>query len=48
MKILVTPTSLQPEKGNAALEQLKSFADELVFNPVGRPLTEECTFRMQH
>ena len=41
MKILVTPTSLQPEKGNAALEQLKSFADELVFNPVGRPLTED-------
>ena len=39
MKILVTPTSLQPEKGNAALEQLKSF--ELVFNPVGRPLTED-------
>lgn len=41
MKILVTPTSLQPDKGNAALEELKAFADELVFNPAGRPLTEE-------
>ena len=41
MKILVTPTSLQPGNGSAALEVLKEFCDELVFNPTGRPLTED-------
>ncbi len=41
MKILVTPTSLQPGKGSAALEVLKEFSDDLVFNPTGRPLTED-------
>lgn len=41
MKILVTPTSLQPGNGSAALEVLKEFCDDLVFNPTGRPLTEE-------
>lgn len=41
MKILVTPTSLQPGKGSAALDVLKEFCDDLVFNPTGRPLTED-------
>ncbi|MDO4274009.1 MAG: phosphoglycerate dehydrogenase [Eubacteriales bacterium] len=41
MKILVTPTSLQPGKNEAALAPLRSFADELVFNPTGHPLTED-------
>lgn len=41
MKILVTPTSLQPDKGSEALEVLKEFCDDLVFNPTGRPLTED-------
>ena len=43
MKILVTPTSMQPQEGkvNPALEKLREFADELVFNPTGKPLTGE-------
>lgn len=43
MKILVTPTSMQPQEGkvNPALEKLREFADELVFNPTGKPLSGE-------
>lgn len=41
MKILVTPTSLQPGKGSAHLERLREFTDDLVFNELGRPLTED-------
>lgn len=41
MKVLLTPTSLRPDTRNEALEQLKNEADELVFNPYGRPLTED-------
>lgn len=41
MKILVTPTSLQPGKNSKALEVLKEFSGDLVFNEAGRPLTEE-------
>ena len=41
MKILVTPTSLQPGKPSEALEVLRAYTDDLVFNPTGRPLTEE-------
>lgn len=41
MKILVTPTSLQPGKNEAALSALRDFADELVFNESGKPLSEE-------
>ena len=41
MKILVTPTSLQPGKNDAALAPLKEFADELVFNQTGKPLSGE-------
>jgi D-3-phosphoglycerate dehydrogenase len=41
MKILVTPTSLQPQNSSKALEELRSFCSNLVFNPTGRPLTED-------
>lgn len=41
MKILVTPTSLQPGKNDKALDMLKEFSTDLVFNPKGKPLTEE-------
>lgn len=41
MKILVTPTSLQPSKGSAALEKLQAFTNDLVFNELGRPLTSD-------
>ena len=41
MKILVTPTSFKPDSDNPALEQLRAFADTLVFNPVGKPLSED-------
>lgn len=38
MKILVTPTSLQPEKASAALKRLRAYCDNLIFNPTGKPL----------
>ena len=41
MKILVTPTSLQPAKGSKALEILRELSDDLVVNELGRPLTED-------
>lgn len=41
MKILVTPTSMSQDKPNAALDRLRSFADEIVYNPESRPLTED-------
>jgi len=41
MKILVTPASFKPTMNSPALEQLRAFAGELVFNPHARPLTEE-------
>ncbi len=41
MKILVTPTSMQPDKKSKALDKLRSFADDLVFNPTGKPLEED-------
>ena len=41
MKILVTPNSLQPDRKSPALEELRAFADELVFNDLGHPLSEE-------
>ncbi|MDR2758245.1 MAG: phosphoglycerate dehydrogenase [Spirochaetaceae bacterium] len=40
MKVLVTATSLNPAFPGPALEQLKRFAGEVVFNPHGRPLVE--------
>lgn len=41
MKVLVTPTSLQKDKKSAALDVLRAASIELVFNPLGRPLTED-------
>ncbi|MDR0503126.1 MAG: phosphoglycerate dehydrogenase [Treponema sp.] len=41
MKVLVTPTSFKPEKGVPALDLLRSFTGDLVFNPHGKPLTED-------
>jgi D-3-phosphoglycerate dehydrogenase len=41
MKILVTATSLNPNHPSPALEQLQHFADEVIFNPHGRPLSED-------
>jgi len=41
MKILVTPTSLQPDRKSAALDRLKEFSEDLVFNSLGRPLEED-------
>ena len=41
MKILVTPTSFKPVKGGPALELLRSFSEDLVFNPKEKPLSED-------
>ena len=41
MKILVTPTSMKPDSVSPALDKLRDFADTLVFNPYGRPMTED-------
>jgi len=41
MKVLVTPTTFKPDKGGAALELLRSFSTELVFNPGEKPLSED-------
>ena len=39
MRILVTPTSLQPGKNDQMIDRLKEFSEDLVFNNTGRPLT---------
>ncbi|MDR2572515.1 MAG: phosphoglycerate dehydrogenase [Oscillospiraceae bacterium] len=41
MKILVTPTSLGPASQLAPMIKLLEFADEIVYNPHSRPLTED-------
>jgi len=41
MKILVTPTSFKPDSESPAMKRLRSFASSLVFNPTGKPLTED-------
>lgn len=41
MKILVTPTSLQPGKNDKALSVLRKFTEDLVFNTTGKPLSED-------
>ena len=41
MKILVTPTSLKPDSDSPAMTKLYSFTKTLVFNPVGKPLSED-------
>ncbi len=40
LKILVTATSFKPDSPTPALTELQNFADEIVFNPKGKPLTE--------
>lgn len=39
MKILVTPTSFKSKTNKKAIEKLHSFADEIIYNDYGRPLT---------
>ena len=41
MKILVTPTSFKKGKKSKANDLLESFADEIVYNPLERPLLAE-------
>jgi D-3-phosphoglycerate dehydrogenase len=41
MKILVTPATFTPTKDSPALELLRSFSDDLIFNPHGKPLSED-------
>jgi D-3-phosphoglycerate dehydrogenase len=41
MKVLVTPTSLKPDSTGKAMELLRSFSDDLVFNPHEKPLKED-------
>jgi len=41
MKILVTPTSFSKDKPSEAGRLLGEFADEIVYNPFGRPLAPE-------
>ena len=38
MKILVTPTSFNADTRSPARDKLDRFADEVIFNPLGRPL----------
>ncbi len=40
MRILVTPTSISPDRPGPALEKLQAFTSDLRFNPFGRKLTE--------
>jgi D-3-phosphoglycerate dehydrogenase len=46
MKILVTPTSMNPSHPSPALERLEAFADEIVYNPHARPLEEGEVIRL--
>lgn len=41
IKVLVTPTSFTAQTENRASRLLKEFADQIVFNPLGRPLKGE-------
>ena len=41
MKILITSTSFKPDSNSLCMQKLRSFADSLVFNPVGKPLSED-------
>ena len=41
IKILVTPTSFKPGSGGSALELLRSFSENLIFNPKDKPLSED-------
>lgn len=41
MRVLVTPTSFGRDKKSKAKYLLEQFADEIVYNPYGRPLNED-------
>ena len=41
MKILVTPTSFKPDSETPAMKTLRAFTENLVFNPKGKPLSED-------
>ena len=41
MKILVTPSSFRPDSDTPAMKKLKAFSSQLVFNPTGKPLSED-------
>ncbi|MCD8106071.1 MAG: phosphoglycerate dehydrogenase [Lachnospiraceae bacterium] len=41
MKILVTPTSMKKSTDNASLRKLENYADEVIYNTTGRPMTAE-------
>jgi len=41
MRILVTPTSFTPDSDAPAMKKLKAFSPSLVFNPTGKPLSED-------
>ena len=41
MKILVTPASFRQDSETTAMKKLKAFSDSLVFNPTGKPLSED-------
>jgi len=41
VKILVTPTSFGPDTQLAPKDKLLEFADEVIYNPFSRPLTED-------
>ena len=41
MKVLVTPTSFGPSAQSAPKEKLLAFANQIVYNPHSRPLTED-------
>jgi len=41
MKVLVTPVSLCKDKDSKLMRLLAQYADEIVFNPCGRPLKED-------
>jgi D-3-phosphoglycerate dehydrogenase len=41
MKVLVSATSFKPDNPSPALETLRRFTGEPVFNPLGRPLSED-------
>lgn len=40
MKVLVTPLSLCKNQDSKPIQRLRQYADEIIYNPVGRPLRE--------
>ena len=46
MKILITATSFKPDSETLALKKLRSFTENLVFNPTGKSLPEDELIRL--